>query len=65
MTPKVHLAITELDPDDNKFLECASEAKAEFLITGNTKHFPFKEFKETRVVSPAEFVAMIAKRLPV
>jgi predicted nucleic acid-binding protein len=28
------------DPDDNCFLECAEAARAEYLITGNTKHFP-------------------------
>jgi putative PIN family toxin of toxin-antitoxin system len=28
------------DPDDNKFLECADAARADYLITGNQKHFP-------------------------
>jgi uncharacterized protein len=28
------------DPDDNKFLECAVEAEANYLVTGNKKHFP-------------------------
>lgn len=63
VTPKVHLEITELDPDDNKFLECAGEAKAEFLITGNKKHFPFEDFKKTRIVSPAEFLEAFATKL--
>ena len=27
------------DPDDNQILECAVAAEAEFLITGNAKHF--------------------------
>jgi len=38
------------------FLECAVEAKADFLITGNKKHFPFKSFHHTRIVSPREFI---------
>jgi uncharacterized protein len=49
------------DPEDNKFLECVLAAKAEYLITGNSKHFPFKKFKHARVTSPAEFIADIAK----
>jgi uncharacterized protein len=28
------------DPDDDIFLECAQAAKAEYLVTGNIKHFP-------------------------
>jgi uncharacterized protein len=28
------------DPDDNIFLECAQAARAAYLVTGNTKHFP-------------------------
>jgi uncharacterized protein len=62
--PQSHLDIIETDPEDNKFLECAQEAKADFLITGNTKHFPFQKFHKTRTVSPAEFLAVVAKKLP-
>ena len=28
------------DEPDNRFLECADAAGAEYIITGNTKHFP-------------------------
>jgi putative PIN family toxin of toxin-antitoxin system len=51
--------ILSLSPDepDNRFLECALAAKANYLISGNTKHFPFVEFKGTQIVSPAEFAA--------
>ena len=49
-----------LSPDDpdNRFLDCALTAKADFLITGNTKDFPFAEFKGTQIVTPAEFAAI-------
>lgn len=40
---------------DNRFLECAQEAKANFLVTGNLKHFP-SAWKYTKVVSPAVFL---------
>ena len=29
-----------LRPDDDMFLECAMAAKAEYVVTGNLKHFP-------------------------
>src|ERR1039457_6481090 len=28
------------DPDDNIFIECADAARADYLITGNARHFP-------------------------
>lgn len=54
--PKIRIAVITADPADNKFLECAQAAQADFLITGNTKHFPFKQFQDTRIVSPKEFI---------
>ena len=40
---------------DNRFYECAEAAKANVLITGNTRHFPASH-KTTRIVSPREFI---------
>lgn len=51
---------TLVDPDDTKFLACAAEAGADFLITGNLKHFP-RQYRGVKVVSPNEFLAIIAK----
>jgi uncharacterized protein len=28
------------DPDDAKFVDCAEAAQAEYLVTGNKRHFP-------------------------
>lgn len=36
------------DPDDNMVLACAEEGIATHLVTGNTKDFPFKDYKEIR-----------------
>lgn len=46
------------DPDDNKFLECAAEAQADYLVTGNKRHFP-KEWGLTRVVNARELLEAI------
>jgi uncharacterized protein len=43
------------DLDDNKFLELSETCKANFLITGNTNDFTFKEYKTTKIVTPKEF----------
>jgi len=59
--PKVTLDDVTKDPDDNAFLECASESKADFLITGNIHHFPEKKFRHTSIVTPGEFVSHAVK----
>jgi putative PIN family toxin of toxin-antitoxin system len=43
------------DEDDNRFLECAETARANYLITGNRRHFP-KRWKSTRIVNAREFL---------
>src|ERR1700680_3318453 len=40
---------------DNRFLECADIAGAEFVITGNKRHFP-AHWKQTSVVNAREFL---------
>ena len=47
------------DPDDNKFIECAVEGKASYLVTGNIKHFPFTVYKQVRILTPATFIKNI------
>ena len=46
------------DEPDNRFLECAETAHAEFLITGNKRHFP-RQWKITEVVNAREFLGLI------
>jgi len=46
------------DPDDNKFLECADAARADYLITGNQRHFP-KFWKGTKVITSREFIGIV------
>jgi putative PIN family toxin of toxin-antitoxin system len=50
------------DPGDDKFLECADTARADYLVTGNQKHFP-PFWKKTKVISSREFITLIAPHL--
>lgn len=50
---------SSIDPGDNKFIACAIQGKAAFLITGNLRHFSGIPMGETRVVSPREFVTAV------
>jgi len=59
--PDVRVAAC-VDPDDNIFLECAEAARADYLVTGNQRHFP-KFWKNTKIVSSREFLDIIAPHL--
>jgi putative PIN family toxin of toxin-antitoxin system len=50
------------DPEDNKFLECADTARADYLLTGNQRHFP-GYWKKTKVISSREFITLVAPHL--
>jgi putative PIN family toxin of toxin-antitoxin system len=50
------------DPDDNMFLECADAARADYLVTGNQRHFP-GFWKKTKVINSREFIGVVAPHL--
>lgn len=50
------------DPDDNIFIECADAARADYLLTGNQRHFP-KFWKNTKVITSNEFLNVVAPHL--
>ena len=59
--PAVTVSVIKIDPADNRILECASAAAADYLVTENIKHFPFKKFQNTRIVSPQEFLLILGE----
>lgn len=44
------------DPDDEPFLEAALAGGAEYLVTGNVKHYPLDQRQGIIVGTPAEFL---------
>jgi uncharacterized protein len=56
-----HLSQVTTDPD-NIFVECADAARADYLVTGNQRHFP-KFWKNTKIISSREFLNIIAPHL--
>jgi putative PIN family toxin of toxin-antitoxin system len=50
------------DPDDEVFLAAALAGQAQYLVTGNLKHYPAGTRQGVRVVLPADFLAWYRKR---
>jgi len=59
--PSRRIEVTS-DPDDNIFVECADAARADYLVTGNRRHFP-PFWKNTKIITPREFVILVAPHL--
>ena len=49
------------DPDDDKFLAAAVEAKAAFVVTGARDLLDLKSYRGVRVVRPVQFLSMIRR----
>jgi uncharacterized protein len=56
------LPLVTSDPADNIFIECADAARADYLVTGNQRHFP-RFWKNTKIIGSTEFLSVIAPHL--
>ncbi len=56
--PKRKLKVVKSDPDDDMIIECAIEAKANYIISGNKHLFELKSFEGIIILTPAEFIQM-------
>lgn len=50
------------DESDNRFLECAVEGQADYLVTKNIKHFPYKQYQGINIVRIREFLTVLESR---
>jgi uncharacterized protein len=57
IVPERIVAVSPDEPD-NRFLECAEAAEADYLVTGNVKHFP-KTHKRTEIVTGRRFLNIL------
>ena len=48
--PLKKLNVIENDPDDNKILECALEAKADIVVSADKHLYKLKEFKGIKII---------------
>lgn len=62
--PRVALDVIRRKDSDNRILECAVEARAAILITGDMKDIrPLGRFESIDILTPAEFLDQHASQL--
>jgi putative PIN family toxin of toxin-antitoxin system len=54
--PEITIDIIKDDPEDNKILECALAAGANYIITGDPHLLKLSSFENIMIQSPASFV---------
>lgn len=59
VSPSEAVNVIKDDPSDNKVLEGALEARADYIITYDAKHLlKIKEFQGITIISPEEFLEL-------
>jgi uncharacterized protein len=57
VTPATRLAISKHE-SDNRFYECAEKAGADYIITGNRKHFT-RPYKTTKIINARQLLEAV------
>jgi len=47
------------DPEDDKFIRCASAAGAKYIISGDRHLLALKKFQKIKILSPSEFIIKV------
>jgi putative PIN family toxin of toxin-antitoxin system len=61
VTPSEKIRKIKEDPSDNRILECAMEAKADYIISGDIHLLSLKGHRNVRVIGPAEYLKIHSK----
>ena len=57
--PKEVIRLIERDPDDNKFIEAAIEANANYIVSQDNHLLTVKEYRGVKIVHPDEFMELL------
>ena len=52
--PKAHIEISR-DPDDDKFIECAKDADALYIVSGDKDLLVIKQYENIKIITAKEF----------
>jgi putative PIN family toxin of toxin-antitoxin system len=59
LNPPRRIRTIKADPDDNRILECAVEAQAMCIISGDNHLLELGKYREIHIYSPADFLATL------
>jgi uncharacterized protein len=61
VTPTRTLAVVKADPYDNMILECAVEARVDYVVSGDSHLLKLERFEDIPILSPAQFLEVLER----
>jgi putative PIN family toxin of toxin-antitoxin system len=62
VAPSQIVVVLKEDPADNRILECAAEAKSDYLVTGDTGLLSLGSFEDIPIVKVADFLEIVSRQ---
>lgn len=60
-SPQARLDVIPSDPTDNRILECALSANADYIVSGDKHLLSLKNFNGIKIVSPSSFLPRLSR----
>jgi predicted nucleic acid-binding protein len=58
--PEISISIVKRNDADNRILECAIAANADYIVTGDRRDLlPLKQFQGIKIVSSGQFISVL------
>lgn len=57
--PHISVAVVKNDPDDDKFIHCAMEGKADYIVSGDSHLLGLEQHGFTKIVTVKEFLDIL------
>jgi putative PIN family toxin of toxin-antitoxin system len=58
--PEISISIVKRNDADNRILECAIAAKADYIVTGDRRDLlPLKQFQGIKIVNSVQFISIL------
>lgn len=54
------LSVVDTDPDDDKFIECAVELEADYVVSGDDDLLQIGTYHDIEIVTPANFIEEVS-----
>ena len=62
VAPSRTVDVLKEDPADNRILECAAQAKSDYLVTGDTGLLRLGSFEDIPIVRVADFLEVVSRQ---
>ncbi len=63
VVPHTQISAVSKDPDDDKFLECAIDGNARYIVTGDPHLLDLATYEGIQIVTPNAFLAILEEQL--